>query len=233
MAHFTCVGATADELPPAASDARAGLDNVLALRGDPPKGRTRRAHRGWARLLERARRARGRRLRVLHRRAPPSRGSTPRPRCRQRPRHLKEKVDAGRRVLITQLFFHNPDYFAFVARARAIGIDGADHPRDHADHERRPDQALHRPCAARGSRRPAGARSSRAPTIPTPWPGSASPMRRCSAPSCSSRGARDPLLHAQPLALDARDPAGAADLPPVDRIHRPTLRPCTARPGPG
>ena len=40
MAHFTCVGATVDELR---DDARphgeAGVDNVLALRGDPPPAR--------------------------------------------------------------------------------------------------------------------------------------------------------------------------------------------------
>src|ERR1700709_1226192 len=39
MAHFTCVGATTDELRVTLEEIRAaGVDNVLALRGDPPRG---------------------------------------------------------------------------------------------------------------------------------------------------------------------------------------------------
>src|SRR5580765_981931 len=39
MAHFTCVGATVDELRATLDEmAGLGLDNVLALRGDPPAG---------------------------------------------------------------------------------------------------------------------------------------------------------------------------------------------------
>src|SRR6476659_6896003 len=39
MAHFTCVGATVDELRSVLDEMRdAGIENVLALRGDPPKG---------------------------------------------------------------------------------------------------------------------------------------------------------------------------------------------------
>jgi methylenetetrahydrofolate reductase (NADPH) len=40
MAHFTCVGATTDDLRATLDRmARAGIENVLALRGDPPQGR--------------------------------------------------------------------------------------------------------------------------------------------------------------------------------------------------
>ena len=41
MAHFTCVGATVEELRGTLDEIRAaGIDNVLALRGDPPQGET-------------------------------------------------------------------------------------------------------------------------------------------------------------------------------------------------
>src|SRR5918994_1577522 len=41
MAHFTCVGATVDDLRGTLDEmAAAGVENVLALRGDPPEGET-------------------------------------------------------------------------------------------------------------------------------------------------------------------------------------------------
>ena len=41
MAHFTCVGATTEELRATLEEIRAaGIENVLALRGDPPRGRS-------------------------------------------------------------------------------------------------------------------------------------------------------------------------------------------------
>src|SRR2546423_11754092 len=41
MAHLTCVGATTDELRAVLDELRSGgIENVIALRGDPPRGET-------------------------------------------------------------------------------------------------------------------------------------------------------------------------------------------------
>jgi methylenetetrahydrofolate reductase (NADPH) len=125
MAHFTCVGATAGELRETLDAmAAAGHQNVLALRGDPPQGQEE-----WTRTeggLEYSREL----VELIREGYDFSIGAACFPETHVHAtspeedlEHLKAKVDAGARFLITQLFFDNDRYFAFVQRARAIGID--------------------------------------------------------------------------------------------------------------
>ena len=125
MAHFTCVGSTTVELREILDTMRdAGIENVLALRGDPPPGETEwTATEGglsYSREL----------IELIRDEYDFSIGAACFPEVHIHAtdaesdlRYLKEKVDAGARFLITQLFFDNQDYFDFVARARDIGID--------------------------------------------------------------------------------------------------------------
>src|SRR5918998_4801446 len=126
MAHFTCVGATVDELRAVLDEMRdAGIENVLALRGDPPQGQDE-----WTKTeggLEYSREL----VELIGTEYPQfSIGGACFPETHihavgpeEDLRYLKDKVDAGTRFLITQLFFDNAVYFDFVERARAIGID--------------------------------------------------------------------------------------------------------------
>jgi len=125
MAHFTCVGATTGELREMLDTMRdAGLENVLALRGDPPQGQTEwTATEGglsYSReLIELIRDEYDFAIGAacfpeVHIHATDAESDL---------RYLKDKVDGGARFLITQLFFDNQAYYDFVARAREIGID--------------------------------------------------------------------------------------------------------------
>lgn len=125
MAHLTCVNATVEELRGTLDRMReGGVENVLALRGDPPHGQTR-----WTKTdggLEYSREL----VELLHAEYDFSVGSAAFPETHIHAvsaeddlRFLKEKVDAGARFLITQMFFDNRFYFEFVERARAVGID--------------------------------------------------------------------------------------------------------------
>ena len=124
MAHLTCVGHTADELAAILDRLRdAGMDNVLTLRGDPPKGETSFVvtEGGFAHSSDLAAFVRSRWDFCLGGAAYPE-GHLESPSLEEDLRHTKEKVDAGISFLNTQLFFEPQDYFDFVARARAIGI---------------------------------------------------------------------------------------------------------------
>jgi methylenetetrahydrofolate reductase (NADPH) len=124
MAHFTCVGASTDELRVTLEEIRdTGIDNVLALRGDPPRGQAE-----WVASdggLEYSHQL----VALLRKDYDFSIAAACFPETHIHAtspeddlRYLKEKVDAGVDFLITQLFFDNELYYDFVARARAIGI---------------------------------------------------------------------------------------------------------------
>src|SRR3954447_15796346 len=125
MAHFTCVGATTAELRGTLDEMRtAGLDNVLALRGDPPLGQDE-----WVKTeggLEFSHEL----VALLRQDYDFTIGAACFPETHIHAtspeddlRYLKEKVDAGVDFLITQLFFDNQLFYDFVDRARAIGIE--------------------------------------------------------------------------------------------------------------
>src|SRR3712207_5735189 len=125
MAHFTCVGATVEELREALDRMRdAGISNVLALRGDPPAGQDE-----WVKTeggLEYSREL----VELIGAEYEFAIGGACFPETHIHAtspeddlKHLKAKVDAGARFLITQLFFDNAVYFDFVERARDAGID--------------------------------------------------------------------------------------------------------------
>lgn len=126
MAHLTCVGASRAELARVLADLEAAeIDNVLLLRGDPPKGETSftPAQDGFRYASELVAFAREHFPRFTIGAACYPEGHVE---CRELERdlaHLKEKVDAGVDFLVSQLFFENRAFHDFVARARAAGID--------------------------------------------------------------------------------------------------------------
>jgi methylenetetrahydrofolate reductase (NADPH) len=125
MAHLTCVGADRHEIRRVLEHlASAGIENVLALRGDPPRDQRAfiRPANGFAFASELVQFIREHGFEFCLGGACYPEGHVE---CRdldQDLMHLKRKVDCGLDFVITQLFFDNADYFAFVERARARGV---------------------------------------------------------------------------------------------------------------
>jgi methylenetetrahydrofolate reductase (NADPH) len=125
MAHFTCVGANVAQLRATLDEmAAGGVDNVLALRGDPPAGEER-----W-RKTEGGLEYSSELVALIKGDYPFAIGAACFPETHihaaspeEDLAHLAEKVRAGVDFLITQLFFDNQLYFDFLARARAAGIE--------------------------------------------------------------------------------------------------------------
>ncbi len=125
MAHLSCVGSTREELHEILGGIEAaGIDNVLALRGDPPRGETEwQPHPGGLQYSTEL-------AALITGTYPFAVGAACFPEVHPDApdmthdlRFLREKVNNGASFLITQLFFDNELYFRFVEEARGIGID--------------------------------------------------------------------------------------------------------------
>ncbi len=125
MAHLSCVGESAEGLAETLDRiAAAGIENVFALRGDPPRGQEDFVQpegglgsaaelaafigEGWDFAVG------GACFPEVHPEAPDLDTDLD---------YLKTKVESGASFLITQLFFDNQVYFDFVAAAREKGIE--------------------------------------------------------------------------------------------------------------
>jgi methylenetetrahydrofolate reductase (NADPH) len=125
VSHLTCVGATRDEIRRVLEDYQAhGIQNVMALRGDPPRGQTAfvKAEGGFERGAE---------LVAFIRQHFPEmgigvagypEGHPGTPNRLKEIEYLKRKVDAGADYICTQLFFENRDFFDFCERCELVGI---------------------------------------------------------------------------------------------------------------
>ena len=125
MPHFTCVGSTKDYILQYIQEfEKNGIENILALRGDPPKGEKKFVKPdngfGFANEL----------VKFIKSRTKLGIGVAGYPECHPECcsldkdiQNLKKKVDAGAETVITQLFYNNECYFNFVEKAILNGIN--------------------------------------------------------------------------------------------------------------
>lgn len=128
MCHLTIVNQPKSQVRGVLAELRdAGIENLIALGGDPPPG----TEGDWAphpegflhsrELVEEALALDDRWFSVavagfpeVHPRAVSAESDLT---------YLKQKVDAGADVVVTQLFYDNEDFYRYVENARAIGVD--------------------------------------------------------------------------------------------------------------
>jgi methylenetetrahydrofolate reductase (NADPH) len=123
--HLTCVGATVEQLRDYLVEAeKRGVSNIVALRGDPPKGETEfRQVAGGLRYANE--------LVALIKAEFPQFGIAvagypekhlEAPSLDIDLANLKRKVDSGADAVVTQLFYRNEDFFEFRRRCEQLGI---------------------------------------------------------------------------------------------------------------
>lgn len=126
MAHLTCVGHTREEMKPILDRfVEAGIQNLLVLRGDPPKGEKQFVPTpgGFRFASELIAYIRDQDYPFCLGGAAYPEGHVENPSRELDLKNLKLKVDAGLDFLVTQIFFDNAFYFDFAERARRVGIN--------------------------------------------------------------------------------------------------------------
>jgi methylenetetrahydrofolate reductase (NADPH) len=123
IAHLTCVGATKDSIRSALTDMKnAGIENVLALRGDRPRdfeGEPFIDYRYASELAADIKEFGG----MCIGGACYPEGHVESENTHKDILNLKKKVDAGCEYLTTQMFFDNNIFYNFVYRVREAGIE--------------------------------------------------------------------------------------------------------------
>lgn len=126
MPHLTCVGSGVAELQDIADQIhRAGYRNIMALRGDPPRGDTTfQPHPGGLRHADELVAL----LKTRHSDICCGVAGYPEVHpAAESPAsdifYLRQKLDAGADFVTTQLFYENAAYYTYVDRCRAAGID--------------------------------------------------------------------------------------------------------------
>ena len=125
VSHLTCIGSSRDEIKLfLEKNIESGVENILALRGDPPKGQSEWVHpeNGFAYASD---------LVAFIKKYFPAicigvagfpEGHPMTPNRLKEIEYLKAKVDAGADYIVTQLFFDNRDFYDFCERCELSGI---------------------------------------------------------------------------------------------------------------
>ena len=125
VSHLTCVGSRRDEIHHILSKYQeSGIHNIMALRGDPPKGSA------DVQIPQDGFQFASDLVRFIKQQFPEMgvgvagfpEGHPGTPNRLQEMDNLKRKVDAGADYICTQLFFDNRDFFDFCERCEVVGI---------------------------------------------------------------------------------------------------------------
>lgn len=125
MAHFTCVGHSVEEIDALLDSMHEhNLENILALRGDPPANQpdfdfSKNVYKYACELISQIRRKNNFCIGA----AAYVEGHVDCKRIKEDMLRLKDKVDAGVDFLVTQLFFDNRLFYDFLDKAASLGIN--------------------------------------------------------------------------------------------------------------